>query len=624
MIVYQSTKDHFVEDVFNNCIEDKIYHFFQEKIGHKTNEAEIRSWKNSMQYMYKILNDATIPSDAGITIEYQIPQTSKRIDFIISGQDKNNDDNVVLIELKQWETAELTDKDGLVRSYVGKGIRELSHPSYQVWSYTSLLQGFNETVYRENVKLHPCAYLHNYKDNNVINNPYYKKYTDKAPAFLKNDARKLQNFIKEFIKYGDKSNVVLRIDNGTIRPSKNLADNLASMLKGNQEFIMIDDQKVVYENALNLAKKANKTDEKQVLIVEGGPGTGKSVVAINLLVELTKKEILSKYVTKNSAPRTVYEQKLKGSFRKTEISNFFSSSGSFMNTENNAYGALIVDEAHRLNEKSGLFSKGENQIKEIIFSSKFSIFFIDENQRIHMKDIGRKEEINEWAKKLNAKVTNLELNSQFRCNGSNGYLAWLDHSLQIRDTANTSLEDIDYDFRVFDNPNDMRELVIDKNKINNKARLVAGYCWKWISKKPETKDEMDIVIPEHNFAMQWNLGSDGQAWIIQPTSINQIGCIHTCQGLEVDYIGVIIGDDFIIRNGEVITDAYNRASTDKSISGFKKMMKQDPDYTREFTDQIIKNTYRTLMTRGMKGCYIYCTDAETNQYFRNAMKQYKE
>jgi len=617
MIIYQNTKASFIRDVLTNDIDGIIDTFFKNNIGYSTTKNEMNAWKNSLGYMDRVLNHRDIPEDAGIVIEYQIPQTSKRIDFIITGQGSNDESYAILIELKQWSEASITSKDGVVNTFLGKNNREVSHPSYQAWSYAALLEGFNEAVYTENIQLKPCAYLHNYTPDNVIDHPFYSDYTAKAPLFLKPDALKLRSFIKSFIRYGDKKKVMLQIDGGRIRPSKTLADSLSSMLKGNDEFVMIDDQKVVFETARQLAQRSSDK-KKYVLIVEGGPGTGKSVVAINLLVALTKLGLLSQYVSKNSAPRIVYETKLKGAFKKSEISNFFSGSGSFTATAKNIYDALIVDEAHRLNAKSGMFANlGENQVKEIIYSSKFSIFFIDENQKVALQDIGEIDEIIKWASHYDASVTRMELSSQFRCNGSDGYLAWLDHMLQIRETANTTLDSREYEFQVFDNPEEMRRNIFEKNKINNKARLVAGYCWPWKSKKDP--NSLDIEFAEFDFGMKWNLATDGMTWILQPESVHEIGCIHTCQGLEMDYVGVIIGKDLLVRNGEIITDPAMRASDDKTVRGFKKLMKEDPEKAAALTENIIKNTYRTLMTRGMKGCYIYSVDPETRAYFESLL-----
>lgn len=617
MIVYSANKTQFLNDVLTNDIEGIVLKNVKQKLNRGVGIAEIKSWAASLVYMDRIMQDQQIPEDCGVAIEYQIPQTGKRIDFIISGQDENNQDSVLLIELKQWSEAKLTNKDSIVETYVGGRIGEHTHPSYQAWSYATLLQGFNEVVYTENIQLYPCAYLHNYIDDNVIKNDFYSEYIQKAPVFLKSDAVKLREFIKSHVKYGDKSNILYRIENGKIRPSKMLADSIGKMIKGNQEFVMIDDQKVVYENALALAKQAS-IKNKQVLIVQGGPGTGKSVVAINLLVELTKTGLLAHYVSKNAAPRAVYESRLTGSLKPTIIRNLFKGSGAFIETPENEYDALIIDEAHRLNKHSGLYGNlGENQIKEIISASKFCVFFIDEDQRVTLKDIGQKSEIEFWAHKLGADVTEMELNSQFRCNGSDGYLAWLDNILQIKETANEDLGDIEYDFKVVDSPSELRDIIFKKNEINNRARLVAGYCWKWPSKKDVRK--FDIEFPEYDFKMKWNLTEDGSTWIISPKSVNEIGCIHTCQGLEVDYIGVIIGEDFIVRDGKVITDVSKRASSDKSVHGYKKQLLEKPSETRVMLDLVIKNTYRTLMTRGMKACYVYFVDKETRDYFKSIL-----
>lgn len=483
MIVYHASKKGFINDVFNGTIADDIDHAFLIHLGRHTSSNEKLSWKNSMMHMYKVINTSDIPDNSTIAIEYQIPLTSKRIDFIISGVDDNQRSNIVIIELKQWEQAKLSSKSGIIQTRFQHGESETAHPSYQAWSYAYMLQNYNETVREQNIQLLPCAFLHNYQEDHIISNECYTEYIIKAPLFLKSDARKLQEFIKRHIKYGSKEDIVWLIDNGRLRPSKQLADALNSMLHGNREFVLLDDQKVVYETALNLAREAAK-GPKQVLIVEGGPGTGKSVVAVNLLAQLTKEGVVAQYVSKNAAPRDVYTAKLLGSFKKSYINNLFVGSGSFIDTPQNTFGALIVDEAHRLNMRSGLYSNlGENQIIEIIQASHFSVFFVDDRQRVHIKDIGSKATIQKFAESCGAVVHTAKLNSQFRCNGSDGYLSWIDNTLQIRQTANIRLAADDYDFRIFSDPNQLFETIKEKNQINNKARVVAGYCWDWNSKK---------------------------------------------------------------------------------------------------------------------------------------------
>lgn len=618
MIVYRASKAQFMEHVENDVISVEIDKKYRKVIG-KSNYREFKSWDNSMQYMYKALNTANIPDNCGIAIEYRIPSTSRRIDFIISGLDEEGKEHIIIVELKQWDAIEkVEDEDAVVKTIINKHLIRTTHPSYQAWSYASLIEDYNDSVEKSKIILHPCAYLHNYisfDDNDPLLDKQYNEYLEKAPVFRKGDAVKLREFIYTFVKKGDEGKGLFEIENGKIRPSKSLQDALVLMLDGNEEFLMVDDQKVVFEKIRKETKKTMLSGGKRVFIVEGGPGTGKSVLAINLLVKLLSENLLAYYVSKNSAPREVYNKKLKSKYKKKYIDNLFKGSGCFIDIQSNEIDVLLVDEAHRLMKKSGIFKNlGENQVKEIINSAKVSVFFIDENQRVTMDDNGSISEIEKFATGLNAKVTKMKLTSQFRCNGSDSYLAWLDDVLDIRDTGNFDGFEFDYDIKVIDDPNELCNIIKEKNKQNNKSRILAGYCWEWISKKNIA--EYDIKIDEYDFKMRWNL-SNTKTWAIDEESINEVGCIHTSQGLEFDYVGVIIGDDIRFENNRIITDFTRRAKTDKSLNGIKKLYKENPQKALDVADEIIKNTYRTLMTRGQKGCYIYCVDKALGKYLKS-------
>lgn len=621
MLVYDGTKNEFLRSVEMDTIALEIEENLFTKMHRSTAKNEFRSWENSLQYMYKVLNDKEIPEDAGIAIEYNIPQTSKRVDFIISGYDQYQNGNAVIVELKQWDKINAVDGlDGLVETYTGNAMRLVVHPSYQAWSYAMLIRDYNESVQSDQIKLSPCAYLHNYRrdQEDALDEEQYRTYFSEAPAFTRGEVDKLREFIKRSINKGDHKEILYRIEHGKIKPSKSLQDALSAMLKGKPEFLMIDEQKVAYEEIIRIAKKSREDSRKRVVIVQGGPGTGKTVVAINLLARLTNEEQFCQYVSKNSAPRNVYLKKLKGEIRKSTVDNMFKGSGIYTEAPSGAVDTILVDEAHRLNEKSGMFQNmGENQIKEIIHASKCSVFFIDESQRVTIKDIGSVKEIERWAKKQNAEVYYQELKSQFRCNGSDGYLAWLDDVLGIRETANFDLKDIDYDIRVMDSPLEVKNLILERNRKSNRARILAGYCWNWIREGKNDSSVHDIKIGD--FEMSWNLGNS-TTYAIDEESAGEIGCIHTSQGLEFDYVGVIMGEDIRFEDGKIITDLTKRAKTDQSLKGIKKIQKEDPKKATEIADEIIKNTYRTLMTRGMKGCYIYCVDKKLTDYLKERLK----
>lgn len=619
MIIYHSTRRGFLEDCEQHAIEELIDRQFVQRTGRYASQGEHRAWQHSLTRMADVLRNDALPADMGVGIEFGIPQTAKRIDFLLSGADDAGQPALIIVELKQWSSSRISEKDGIIIAQRGgRAEREGAHPCYQAWSYASLLENFNEAIHEHCVGMMPCAYLHNYQRDGVIDAPRYAPWIQRAPLFLRGhgELARLQSFIQHHVRTGDRGELLFKIEQGRIRPSKMLADSLAGMLRGNAEFVLVDDQKLVYETCLAKVAEA-ATGPRQVVIVRGGPGTGKSVVAINLMVAITKRGMLTRYVSKNAAPRAVYQQRLLGQRPKSVITAMFGGSGAFIDAEPGQYDALVVDEAHRLNEKSGLYGNlGENQIKELIQAARCTILFVDDDQMVTLADIGHSSEIERWAQQLGACITQLELASQFRCSGSDSYLAALDDALGIRPTANPEFDPRHYDFRVVDSPNELDALIRERNG-DNKARLVAGYCWDWKSRRDPSAD--DIVIEGFDFRRQWNLGSDGSLWITAPGSIEQIGCIHTCQGLELEHVGVIIGPDLAVEDGALVTRPEGRSGMDRSIRGWKKAMKAQPGPTRERLDRIIRNTYRTLMTRGMKGCYVYCTDPAVAEWFRRRL-----
>ena len=615
MIIYENTRGGFINDIRTGSIATKVQNAFERHGIHHNNDAEYRAWGNSLMFMRNVLDDDDIPEDVSLAVEYQIPLTSKRVDFLIAGKDGAGTDNVVVVELKQWEDSGMTSRPDVVTAFTGGANRAVCHPSYQAYSYAKIIENFNEDVYRRNIQLRPCAYLHNYREENRphIDNALYREAVSVAPVFLQDDVIKLRSFIKTYIKEKDGIDLLMKIDHGKLKPAKALQDSLVSMIRGNQEFFLIDEQKVAYETVRKLVERAvrrandpTKGAEKSVVIVSGGPGTGKSVVAIQLLCNLIAKGYSANYVTKNAAPRNVYFEKLRREkYKLSYIKSLFKSSDSFWNAPANLLDCIIVDEAHRLKKKSAIFH-GENQVKELINAGRVTVFFIDEDQKITTKDIGSKDEIRKWAAYYGIPVyegEDLNLVSQFRCNGSDGYLNFLDNLLGIRSTANLTF-DYDYEIRLFRSPVKMREALREKNDLNNKSRMIAGYCYEWVTENNPQGDEYDIIL-EDGFRAKWNFSNS--LFAIAPDSFDQVGCIHTTQGLEFDYCGIIIGQDLRYEDGKVITDPSKEAMSDKS-SGIRSCK------DKVLADKLIRNTYKTLMSRGQKGCFLYCEDKALLEY----------
>lgn len=622
MIIYRNSKGGFVNDVRSNSIASIIESSFVAQNIRHNNESEYRSWANSLQYLRNVIDVPQIDDECQVAIEYQIPLTSKRVDFLISGMDDNGHNNVVIIELKQWATSGKTSRPDIVTAFTGGAERAVVHPSYQAYSYAKTIENFNANIQEYNISLHPCAFLHNYREScrSNIDCDLYKEAIALAPVFLERDTAKLTSFILQFVRRRSHVDLLYKIEDGRLRPAKALQDALSSMLKGNREFYLIDEQKVAFEtirklvhNALKRSSRPDAHQSKYTVIIEGGPGTGKSVVAVQLLCDLIKNNYTANYVTKNAAPRNVYFERLRGNaFRQNYIRSLFKGSGSYIGVGENMFDCLIVDEAHRLQMKSGLFQNlGECQPREIIHSSRVSVFFIDEDQVVTTSDVGSVELIKKCAELEGSTVycgKELNLVSQFRCNGSDGYLAFLDNLLGIRETANTEMT-VDYDVRVFDDPCEMREVLREKNRDANKSRMIAGYCYDWVSKKDRSLFDIELA---DRFKAQWNF-SDTATWAIDEDSFDQIGCIHTSQGLEFDYVGVIIGKDLLFIDGQVRTDFLARARTDNSLKGIRSSRNYD------LADRIIRNTYRTILSRGQKGCFIYCEDKALGEYIKRML-----
>ena len=618
MIVYNGNKRQFVEDVKSNDIAPKILSLIRSKGLNAGQDREFDSWHNSMQFMRNIVDDREIDDDVQVAIEYNIPQTSKRVDFILIGADDDDRDNIVIVELKQWSEAEIVDDQMhySVRTFVANDRRIVAHPSYQAYSYSRILSNYSQFIQDQNIGLWPCSYLHNYRPEykSALASEIYKEWYTAAPFFIRDESQQFASFIKKYVtRKSKKGDLLYLIEDGRIRPTKSLQDALSEMVKGNPVFDLLDEQAVCFDMCIKTMLQCRKDGKKRTIVIQGGPGTGKSVLAVNLLMELINRAFNTAYVTKNSAPRQAFLSLLtrNRANRFVDIEHLFRSPFNLCSVPDNGYDCLIVDEAHRLVKKMYRDWGGENQVKEVIAASLFSVFLIDEDQAVTTKDIGSVGEIRKWCEALGSRMIMTEetkLVSQFRCNGSDAYIQFIDNVLQrTKEIVPVSVSELNYDFRIFDSPVEMRETLREKNAIDNKARMVAGYCYDW--NVMHHRGDIDIELPG-GFQAQWNLAND-KIWAINPASFEQVGCIHTAQGLEFDYVGVLIGRDLSYDplTGLIVTDKA-QISRDDNSSGIRTA--SDADARR-----LILNTYKTLLTRGQKGCYVYCEDDALRAYLKS-------
>ena len=616
MIIYSNTAGNFRDSVDGNVILSEIEEQFSSKLGRRIGAAEKRAWNNSLRFMETVVRRAQVPDDCGILIEYIIPSTSKRVDFIISGRDAHGRANVLIVELKQWEKAFATDRDGVVNTFLSNGYREVVHPSYQAFSYKKYISEMNEAVAKNEIAVWACAYLHNYYRSSPepLLSDRYEAAIGEAPIFFADQVEKLERFVASHVEMGRGMEIIHTLDNGTIRPSRKLVDSITDIFGGNDVYTLIDEQKVAYETVVSAAANLGS---KRTMIVNGGPGTGKSVVAVNALVALLKRRLNVKFVAPNSSFRTVIVESLsKGSvLNREEVDMLFTGSGGFYSAGRDSFDVLIVDEAHRLKGKGAYMYRGENQVEDLIRSSRVNVFFVDDDQRIRPDDIGTVEEIERAAAKYGSDVMHITLEAQFRCSGAEGFLNWLDHSLQIRETANFDGWDRGaFEFEIYDDPADVLYKVKSKVEKGFKARVLAGFAWKWTAERYGNGrgQVCDVRIDEHGFEMPWNGRDISTRWAIDPKGVEQVGCIHTSQGREFDYVGVLMGND--LRFDPSRMKLYGSYADYYDTQG-KKGLREKPD---ELTC-LIKNIYKVLLSRGMRGCYLFCRDENLRNYLKDRL-----
>jgi len=623
MRLYAGTSRQFITDSIQNQIADKLKSVFFETFRFNPSPGEVNSWRNSLRAISQVFQYSNL-MDHGIILEYQLPLTSRRLDCLITGRDTNNKDNAVIIELKQWEKCSEAEGKNEVITWVGYGEREVLHPSAQVGQYKMFLQDGHSAFYEGDspVSLDACTYLHNYSftPDDVLLSGKFSEIMNKCPLFSADDVDTLRDYLIKRLKWGQGIDVLRRIEDGKYRPSKKLMDHVGNIIKGKQEYVLLDEQLVAYDKVIACTKKGFHDKQKRVILIKGGPGTGKSVIAINLMADLLLDGYNAHYATGSRAFTTTL-RKIIGTRGSIQFKYF----NSYMSAERNAVDVLICDEAHRIRKVShSRYTPRDDrsnlpQIQELLSSSKVCVFFIDQDQVVRPDEIGSVDYIKNSAKENNCAVHEYELEVQFRCSGSDAFVNWVNNTLGIHRTANAIWSGKDeFVFRIFQSLESLEEAIINKSQRGFKSRMTAGFCWKW-SKKPKADGTLHEDVQIDGFRRPWNARPEATRlakcipkatlWANDPNGINQIGCIYTAQGFEFDYVGVIFGNDLVYNLDEQEWEGHPENSGDPVVRCSKD----------KFIN-LVKNTYRVLLSRGLKGCYVYFMDKDTERFFKSRME----
>lgn len=620
MRLYSGTTAGFIDDSVHNRIATKLVDSFFHSYHFEPSHAEVNAWRNSLRAVSQVFESAGLTKN-GIIVEFQLPLTSRRLDCLITGRNDSGSANAAIIELKQWEQCEESGGSNEVVTWIGGKKRDVLHPSAQVRQYKTYLQdchtAFSTT---KSPGLHACSYLHNYpyNESDVLFSAKFSSLLKDFPAFTADDVDALINFLRPKLYRGDDGDILQKIENSQYRASKKLLDHVASVIKGKAEYVLLDEQLVVYDRVMTTAEQGFREKKKTVLIVKGGPGTGKSVIALNLLGDLSAKGLNTHFVTGSRAFTTTIRE-IVGARAGVQIRYF----NSYAQAETNDIDVMLCDEAHRIRKTSNSrFTPRKNrsnlpQVEELLKAAKTGVFFIDDDQIVRPGEIGSADYIQQAAQKNRCKVVEYELEAQFRCAGSDAFVNWINNTLGVKKTANVLWNGEEkFDFQIFDSPLRLEETIREKIAQKHTGRLAAGFCWKWSSPLPDGTLALDVKIG--NYERAWNAKSDAghladgipreRLWAYDPRGINQIGCIYTAQGFEFDYIGVIFGKDLVYNPEKGIWEGNRNESADGTVRRSKD------DFLR-----LTKNTYRVLLSRGMKGCYVYFMDKGTENFFRSRM-----
>lgn len=649
------------------------------EVGFNPGDSERTSWGENYEALKILFNKSNLPDDIVIAFEYRAP-VGGRVDCMLFGKGKDGKNNVVLFELKGWRDAKLSYNNTLIETFTGGRLQDVDHPSEQAERYYLHFTNYIELLCSDDYHLTSIAYCYNYVRSEKNNALYHKSFDEvmsNHPLFNSEDRDRLADLLSNLLGCGSGKEIYVAISSCHEKPTEKLISAAADLVVDKDRFYLLGDQNVAFKKFNSILIDTLNNDGKSVIVIKGGPGTGKTVLALKMLSQVAKMSKTPVFTTRSTALRDELRRALTGLRVKDLIRDIYDFRP--YNYCENEIDVLIVDEAHRVPESANTYrDKGKyyngdgdgyevynplSQITSLIYCSKVTVFFIDDKQATKSRELGESQKIARIAENYSQQILSeieafkvgrngyrsvclnyvnstyknklivktLPLETQFRCIGGAKFVAWLDEVL-YKNAENVKLKltksDLgNYDFRIFNDPSKLYDLIKSLNVPAKKqtARLCAGWCWPWgveTDGNGDLKKEVDLMPFGYSFAMPWETqkGIKGLRKEYKGGRYAPDTNSWPSHPMGVNQIGCIYtaqGFEFDYVGVIIGPDLIYDVKTDclKCV--------RERNEEREMTDitanVLIRNIYRVLMSRGKYGCYIYCCDPKVSDYFKRFM-----
>lgn len=531
--------------------------------------SEVRSWENSLRALASAVRpidrgdvgvtiqaNAAVPvsgkvsdraAGAGVALEYHLPLSGKRVDVILTGHDKGGQARAVILELKQWSSAAHEDE---FATNVIVGDREHVHPAQQALDYAEFLSDYHSGFTHGPLAAVPLAYCHEMKpvDARALRDRRYDDLLIKSPLFVRGEETQLSEFVSTHVGGGDGLKLLINLAGAQFRPGRRVLDNLKAVLDSRDEWHLVDEQRLAFNAILDEVRRQQPRAGSSTILVRGAPGTGKTVVAVQLLAAALELGWKAAHSTGGKAFTTALRSKFRGADK------LFIWNMETRNAAPQALDLLLVDEAHRVRETSDTrftpkLERGRRtQVQELTAASRVTVFLLDENQFVRPDEVGSTDLIREDARHRGARIKEFDLAAQFRCGGCAEYVQWVDHLLGYTDEVPSTWHDR-YSIELAQSTSDLDRLMAESSAAGLSARLLAGFCWKWSDPRPDGGLVPDVVIGD--WRRPWNRKAAEKSykpadhpytrWAETPEGEGQVGCIYSAQGFEFARAGVIWG-----------------------------------------------------------------------------------